>query len=301
MCPASDLTTYEALPRVESGLNEMDLTRLARTPRWEWPPNGGSTLLAVLDDRQAGESDRLLAAELAGEVVVINDDLAGILLSLVGDSTASEPLRCRAALSLGPVLEQMDLDSDDYFLRLDEYALGPPPISQRTFRRIRDTLRVRYLEDDVPPNVRRHILEASARAPADWHADAIRAAYAREDREWRLTAVVAMCHVDGFDDEILAALDDPDAEIRCAAVSAVGAWDLDAAWPHVSALLSAPDTDRELLLAAIEAGGIIHPHEARPLLLALSVSDDADIAAAAEQAARMAAAVERELDEDAEW
>ena len=54
----------------------MDLTRLARTPSWEWPPNGGNTLLAVLDDGQADESDRLLAGELAGEVVVINDDPA---------------------------------------------------------------------------------------------------------------------------------------------------------------------------------------------------------------------------------
>lgn len=185
----------------------MDLTLLAHIPPWEWPPNGGSTLLAVLDDPQARESDRLLAAELAGEVVIIDDDLAGILMSLVGDSAASEPLRCRAALSLGPVLDQMDLDSDDYYLRLDEDALGPPPISGHTFRRIQDTLRVRYLEDDVPPNVRRHILEASARAPADWHGDAIRAAYAREDREWRLTAVCAMGYVDGFDAEILAALD----------------------------------------------------------------------------------------------
>lgn len=104
----------------------MDLMQLARIPLWEWPPNGGNTLRAVLDDRRAAESDRLLAAELAGEVAVIDDDLAGVLLSLVGDSTVSEPLRCRAALSLGPVLEQMDLDSDDYFLSLDEETLGPP-------------------------------------------------------------------------------------------------------------------------------------------------------------------------------
>lgn len=205
----------------------MDLMQLARIPISEWPPNGGNTLRAVLDDRQADESDRLLAAELAGEVAVIDDDLAGILLSLVGDAAASEPLRCRAALTLGPVLEQMDSDED--FLSLDEEALGPPPISGHTFRRIQDTLRVRYLEDDVPSEVRRHILEASARAPADWHGDAIRAAYSREDRDWRLTAVRAMRYVHGFDDEIVAALDDPDAEIRRAAVSAAGNWEVDAA------------------------------------------------------------------------
>ncbi len=173
-------------------MSELDLTLLARIPPHEWPPNGGKTLQAVLDDRQADEPDRLLAAELAGEVVVIDDDLAGILLSLVGDVAASEPLRCRAALSLGPVLEQMDLGSDDDFLGLDEETLGAPPISEHTFRRIQETLRARYLEDDVPPEVRRHVLEASVRAPADWHGDAIRAAYSREDRDWRLTAVFAM-------------------------------------------------------------------------------------------------------------
>ncbi len=53
----------------------MDLMQLARTPVGEWPPNGGNVLHAVLDDRQAGESDRLLAAELAGEVAIIDDDL----------------------------------------------------------------------------------------------------------------------------------------------------------------------------------------------------------------------------------
>ena len=280
----------------------MDLTRLACTPRWEWPPNGGNTLLAVLDDGQGDESDRLLAAELAGEVVVINDDLAGALLSLVGDATASEPLRCRAALSLGPVLEQMDLDSDDDFLGIDEEMLDGRPISEHTFQRIQDTLRARYLEDDVPPEVRRHILEASVRAPADWHRDAIRAAYSREDRDWRLTAVFAMHYVRGFGDEIVAALDDPDAEIRRAAVSAAGNWEVDAAWPHLSALLAVQDTDKALLLVAIEAGAYIRPQEAEPLLLALSDSDDAEIAAAAADSAMMAAAaVENELDEDAEW
>ena len=280
----------------------MDLTRLARTPRWEWPPNGGNTLLAVLDDGQADESDRLLAAELAGEVVVINDDLARALLSLVGDATASEPLRCRAALSLGPVLEQMDLDSDDDFLGIDEEMLDGRPISEHTFQRIQDTLRAWYLEDDIPPEVRRHILEASVRAPADWHRDAVRAAFSREDRDWRLTAVFAMHYVRGFGDEIVAALDDPDAEIRRAAVSAAGNWEVNAAWPHVSALLAAQDTDKALLLVAIEAGAYIRPQEAESLLLELSDSGDAEIAAAAAISAMMAAAaVENELDEDAEW
>ena len=280
----------------------MDLNLLASIPTWEWPPNGSDTLLAILRDRQQDESDRLLAAELAGEVVAINDDLADTLLGLVGDTTASEPLRCRAALSLGPVLEQMEWDSADDLLSLDEEALGGKPISEHTFRRIQQTLRARYLEDDVPPEVRRHILEASVRATADWHADAVRAAYSREDRDWRLTAVLAMEHVRGFGAEIVASLDDSDAEIRRAAIAAAGNWKVDEAWPLVASLLVAQDTDKALLLTAIEAAVTLSPQEAEPLLLELSDSDDAEIAAAADDAARMAAAaVEDEWDEDADW
>ena len=99
---------------------------------------------------------------------------------------------------------------------------------------------------------------------------------------------------------IVAALDDPDAEIRRAAVSAAGNWEVDAAWPHVSALLAAQDTDKALLLVAIEAGAYIRPQEAESLLPELSDSGDAEIAAAAGEAMMMAA-VEDELDADAEW
>ncbi len=267
----------------------MDLTRLARLPPWQWPPDTGNTLLAVLRDQQADESEHLLAAEMAGEIVAINDDLAGALLSIVGDATASEELRSRAALSLGPVLEQMDMDSVDDLPGLDDELLDAQPISEHTFHRIQETLRVRYLEDDVPKEVRRRILEASVRAPADWHRDAIRAAYTREDRDWRLTAVFAMQFVRGFTDEIVAALDDPDEEIRYEAVTAAGNWEVDAAWPYVSALLAAPDTDKELLLAAIEAGAAIRPQEAEPLLAELSDSRDAEIAEAAGGAMMMVA------------
>ena len=76
-----------------------------------------------------------------------------------------------------------------------------------------------------------------------------------------------MRYVCGFADRIVAALDDPDAEIRREAVCAAGNWEVDAAWPYVAALLTVKDTDRALLLAAIEAGVGIRPREAQPLLV----------------------------------
>ena len=266
----------------------MDLTRLARFPPWQWPPDIGSTLLEVLRDRTANESEHLLAAEMAGEIVAINDDLAGGLLSIVGDATASDELRSRAALSLGPVLEQMDTDSIGDLPGLDDDSFDAPPISEHTFHRIQQSLHARYLEDDIPKEVRRRILESSVRAPADWHRDAIRKAYSGGDRDWRLTAVFAMRFVSGFDDEIVASLDDPDEEVSYEAVNAAGAWEVDAAWPHVSALLTAAATDKVLLLAAIEAALAIRPREAEPLLADLSDSDDTDIADAAGSAMMMA-------------
>ena len=265
----------------------MDLTSLANLPPWQWPTDIGNTLLAVLRDRNADESEHLLAAEMAGEIVAINDDLAGALLSIVADATASEELRSRAALSLGPVLEQMDMDSIGDIPGLDE-SFDAPPISEHTFHRIQQSLHARYLENDIPKEVRRRILESSVRAPADWHRDAIRAAYSRDDRDWRLTAVFAMRYVHGFTDGIVAALDDPDEEVRYEAVTAAGNWEVDAAWPHVSALLTAPDTDKALLLAAIEAAAAIRPQEAEPLLAELTDSHDADIADAAGSAIMMA-------------
>ena len=266
----------------------MDLTRIAQQLPWLWPSDIDSTLLALLRDRQADELERLQAAEMAGEVAIINDDLAGALLSVVGNANASEDLRTRAALSLGPVLEHMDIDRIRDDADLDD-TLDAPPISEHSFHRIQQSLRARYQETDIPKEVRRRIFEASVRAPADWHPDAVRAAYSSEDRGWRLTAVFAMRWVAGFGDEIVAALDDPDDEIRYKAVWAAGNWEIDGTWPHVSALLSAPNTDKALLLAAIDAAVSINPHEAKPLLAELTDSQDTDIADAADIAMMMAA------------
>ena len=73
------------------------------------------------------------------------------------------------------------------------------------------------------------------------------------DRAWRLTVVFAMGYVRGFDAQIVAALEDADAEIRYEAVGAAGNWGVAAAWPYVANLLTSAAADKPLLLAAIEA------------------------------------------------
>jgi hypothetical protein len=241
-------------------------------------------------DQQANESDRLAAAGLAGDSAVINDDLANTLLAIVRSAAEPEPLRARAAVSLGPALEGADMggfeDPDD------------SPISERMFHNIQNSLQKLFLDTGNPKEVRRRILEASVRAPKDWHRMAIRTAYSSGDRDWMLTAVFSMRWVSGFDREIVEALNNADPEIHFEAVNAAGQREVDAAWPHIAALIDDAGTPKPLLLAAIEAAGNIHPPEALEILADLADSDDDEIAEAADDALSMAEALSDETDDD---
>ena len=258
----------------------MNLKTLEDIPPWEWPDGTNRMLLDILSAPLEEEPDRLLAAELAGELTVIDDELVEGLLSILRSGTESEKLRGKAALSLGPVLEYMDVegleDPDD------------APISVKTFRRIRELLARLYRDAGVPEEVRRRILETSVRTPQRWHRDAIRAAYASHDERWKLTGVFGMQFVRGFDKQILEALESKNPSIHCEAVCAAGNWEVSAAWPHISALVTSPTTEKPLLLAAIDAVVGIRPQKATEILGDLLDADDEDIVEAAYEALAMA-------------
>jgi hypothetical protein len=276
----------------------MDLKTLLDTPPWDWPADAGSIFRKILIDPRAKASDRLAAAELAGDFTVINDDLADVLLAIVRNAGEPEQLRARAAISFGPALEHGDLGG---FEEPDEM-----PITEGMARRIQDSLRELYLDHSTPKEVRRRILEASVRAPEAWHQDAIAQAYSAGDKKWMVTAVFAMRWVRGFDNQILAALESANPDIHYEAIHAAGNWELDAAWPHIVELLNDPDTPKPLLLAAIGAAGCIRPAEAGLVLVDLADSEDEDIAEAADEAMMMAegasaAEEDEEDDEEGEW
>lgn len=266
---------------------QMDLRTLEEVPPWEWPDRTSTMLLGILTDPRGAEPDRLLAAELAGEVVVIDDELAEALLTILRNDAESVKVRGRAALSLGAVLEYMDME--------DPEDLDDAPISVRTFRRIRESLARLYRDAKVPKAVRRRILEASVRAPQRWHRDAIRAAYASDDERWKLTGVYGMRFVKGFEEQILEALQSTNPAIHCEAVCAAGNWEIAEAWPHIRKLLRPPTSDKPLLLAAIDAVVGIRPHEAAQVLDDLLDSDDEDIVEAVYEALAMAG---EQLEED---
>ena len=257
----------------------MDLRFFKKTPSWEWPEDADRIIIKVLRDNQANESEHLLAAKLAGDSTVINDELAGELLAILSDDKVSDSLRARAAISLGPALEYAFIDGFD--------DPDDVPISENIFHEIQELLYKLYLNTNVPEEVRRRVLEASVRAPQDWHQKAIREAYSSEDKTWRPTALFCMRFVRRFNEQIVEALDSEIPEIQYEAVCAAGNWEVDAAWSHIAALISSKDTEKYLLLAAIEAVTSIRPKKASQILSDLTQSEDEDIAEAAFEAIEM--------------
>ncbi len=260
-------------------MNIKALRQLNDAPPWDWADGTAPALLEVLRNPAASEPELALAVELAGNSVVIDDELVIALLAVVRSADAPEQTRGQAALSFGPILELAQTDGFD--------DADSVPISERTFHEIQRELRALYLDAKTPKLVRRRILEASVRAPEAWHAGAISAAYASGDEEWQLTSVFAMRYVGGFDEQIVSSLSTTSPQIHAEAIWAAGAWSIDAAWQHVVDLVSSERTDESLLLPAIVAVGEIRPTEAPEVLAHLEDSEDPDIALAVLEATSM--------------
>lgn len=253
----------------------MDLKTLKTTPPWDWPESAARVLLEAMSDRNLPDAERIVAAELAGDFTVADEQIAEVLLSVVGDRDESNALRSQAAISLGPALEYADtmgFDEDD-----------DAPLSEEVYLGVQARLQELFDDDRVPDDVRRSVLEASVRGPLPWHTEAIERAYASDNPAWKLTAVFCMRYVRGFEPRILTCLDADNVDIRRQAVVAAGIWELDAAWSRIEEIIESGD-EKPVVLAAIDAAAEIRPHDAEILLASLSDSDDTDIAAAAWEA-----------------
>jgi uncharacterized protein (UPF0147 family) len=270
----------------------MDLKTLENTPSWEWPETAAETLLAVLRDRSADPAERVLAAELAGEYSVMNNDLTETFYAILCDAGEPVELRGEAALSMGTALEHADTMG---FEDPEEVI-----ISERLFKQTRETLRRLFADPELPDDLRRQVLEASVHAPEDWHSQAVRDAYASDDSTWRVTAVFCMQFINGFDKQILESLQSRDLEIHYQAVCAAGNWGLKEAWPHITDLLGSNKTDKVLLLAAISAVPAIRPEAAEDILEEFAEHEDDEIAEAAMEALAMVEMMEEYEEEDEE-
>ena len=254
----------------------MNIMVLRDIPPWEWPADADKIIFEVLCDEKAADSERLFAAGMAGDATVVNDVLADALLAIVCNGSEPDDLRSQAAISLGPALEYGFIedfeDPDDV------------PITEAMFSRIQENFHKVFMENRTPKIVLRRTLEASVRAPLDWHQDAVQDAYTRDDEDWTLTAVFCMQYIRGFDKQILESLSNENLDIVCEAVCGAGNWEIDAAWHHITAFVTSEKTNKDLLLVAIEAAALIRPYEVSGILGPLLDSDDEDISEAVSEA-----------------
>lgn len=252
---------------------------LDNTPPWEWPNDAAKTLQKIMENRRADEDDRVLATELAGDLCVMDDEIGNRLLAILRDRSEPELVRAAAAISMGPTLQSMD----------ELEICGPteheePPVSDVFYHKMKQALQKTFRDTGAPDLVRRRCLEASVRAMQDWHAEAVRECWAKDDPEWKLTAVFCMGYVGGFETEILSSLSSSDPWIRFHAVRSAGEQALDEAWPHIRAILTDPQTDKPLLLTALEAAANFDRPEYAEDLVPFLESDDEEIREAAQEA-----------------
>src|SRR6266568_17465 len=113
----------------------MDLKTLLDTPPWDWPRGMDYKFLTILRDPNAKAGDRLLAADFAGDLTVMNDALAHALLNIVERAAEPDDLRAKAAIALGPVLEEAETAEFD-----DPDDFEDVPISENTFVKIKQCL-----------------------------------------------------------------------------------------------------------------------------------------------------------------
>jgi len=199
----------------------MNFNDLKRLPPWEWPKDAGEIFLRVAMDKNGLEEDRLLAVELAGDCMVIDDAMALELLHLLRNRKEPEKFRAKAATSLGPILEYVEI------LDFEESEMA---ISKSMFDRIQEALRDLHEDVKVPREVRRRCLEASVRSPQDWHAETIRVTHLSREEDDRLTAIFCMGYIDGFQDELDKAMEDENSSIRSEALKALANWQEGEPW-----------------------------------------------------------------------
>jgi hypothetical protein len=244
----------------------MKLEALKKSPPWEWPPNAGKLILQVLQDTKATDTERTLAAEFAGDPVVVESILVEALLEIIANPDETVRFRSGCTMALGPVLELLDMgDLDD-----DEEL-------RRCASQIPEILQPLHFDTNAPDILRRRAIETSVRYEQDWHAKAITGALDSGKTDWRRTAVFAMRFVPGFEKQILEALSSEDEDTEFQAVCAAEVWQIDAAWDHVVNLACSAATEKYLRMAALEAMSSIRLTEAIRILMEMDDFEDDDL------------------------
>jgi hypothetical protein len=233
-------------------------------------------LIAKLTD-----PDEDVRAEAREELSMrMDDEIARAYLDIAA-SDAGEEIRGDVIVGLGPIIEEAGMD-----YAVEEFELVPefgPGISRETFESIVNEVRAIYEDEAQPKLVRRRALEVLVRDPQPWQAAEIRRLFASEDEQWKLTAIFAMGHVEGFGSEIAAVVGSEKGLFLYEAVRAAGRMEVEAAAKRIRQIALSESAETELRLVAIEAlPGV--DRDCEEVLQELLESDDEEIVVAAEDA-----------------
>jgi hypothetical protein len=112
---------------------------------------------------------------LAGDLTVINDELADSLTAIIGSRNEPEQFAragCHCAWASARAADTDGFEDPE-----------DVPITQPKFRSIQASLQKLHFDNSIPKEVRRRrILEASVRAPESWHQNAISTAYSADTK-----------------------------------------------------------------------------------------------------------------------
>jgi HEAT repeat protein len=191
----------------------------------------------ALDD--ADPYVRLLAVRTLGEYEAV--DLMSTFMHLVEHDPDFE-VRAASASALGAFV----------------YAGEIEEIPQKKLHQV-ETCLLKVMKNEKEPKVRRYALEALGFSSRDEVPEMIEAAYNIGDREWLVSALLAMGRSSNkrWKDQVLERLEDRRPDVRAEAAAAAGELAIKSAVRRLSALLD--DTDDEVRAAAIwslsEIGG----------------------------------------------
>lgn len=256
----------------ESTGRSLTLGHLLGMPSWEWPEDATELVLHGL---RSPDPEEVLAATSAA-VHVMDDTVAMACLDLIEQVDGSPEIRARAALALGPALEDGDV------MGFEEAA--DAMLSQVVWSQVQSTCKRVYHDAITPKYVRRKVLEAAVRARAAWHEAAIRAAYQSTDEDWKVTAVFCMGFVTGFEEEILSSLESDVGAVRFEAIRAAGIRELADAGVYILEVASNPSEPVDLRVEAVEALAHINPPSTYEVLEELAHGRIPELSDAAEEA-----------------
>lgn len=177
-------------------------------------------------------------------------DLIEPLIKLLSSDSDTD-VRAEAALALGRFVLQWEFGA----------------LRDRYFRRVEEVLRQALANDEEEMEVRARALEAIGACSLPWVRQAIRQAYAADDRRLRVSAIHAMgrnCDPDWLP-ILFRELSSGDPEMRYEAALACGSLADEAAVPRLAPLLE--DEDAEVRAATIAALGEIGGREAKAVLM----------------------------------